>query len=107
MKKLSFFAAVLLFLVSGLALASAQSAQTITIIMQGDELGQLQGTTVSPTKITGSATITAAGGGIRVAVKLNGLNPNQQSAGHIHTGKCGQQGDVIFPLNNISADASG
>jgi len=75
--------------------------------MQGDELGQLQGATVSSTKVTGSATIEAAGTGIRVVVKLNGLNPNQQSAGHIHTGKCGQQGNVIFPLNNISADASG
>ena len=85
----------------------AQTSQKITIVMQGDELGQLQGATVSPTKVTGSATIEAVGSGIRVTVKLNGLNPNQQSAGHIHSGKCGQQGNVIFPLNNISADGSG
>lgn len=85
----------------------AQTNQLITIVMQGDELGQLQGANVPQTKVTGSATIEAAGTGTRVIVKLNGLNPNQQSAGHIHTGKCGQQGNVIFPLNNISADASG
>jgi hypothetical protein len=99
--------AVVLLLVSGSTAAFAQSNQSITIIMQGEELGQLQGAQVEPTKVIGSATITQAGSGIRVVVKLNGLNPNQQSAGHIHTGKCGQQGPVVFPLNNIAADASG
>jgi hypothetical protein len=99
--------AVVLLLVTGSTAAFAQSTQSITIIMQGEELGQLQGAQVEPTKVIGSATITQAGSGIRVAVKLSGLNSNQQSAGHIHTGKCGQQGPVVFPLNNIAADASG
>src|SRR4051812_46545341 len=104
-KRFSIIASVLFLITISSTLVMAQSNQTITIVMQGDELGQLQGATVSSTKVTGSATIEAAGTGIRVVVKLNGLNPNQQSAGHIHTGKCGQQGNVIFPLNNISADA--
>jgi hypothetical protein len=99
--------AVVLLLVTGSTAAFAQSTQSITIIMQGEELGQLQGAKVEPTKVIGSATITQAGSGIRVVVKLSGLNSNQQSAGHIHTGKCGQQGSVVFPLNNIAADASG
>lgn len=106
-KKSSFIIAVLLLFTIDSTLAMAQSAQSVTITMQGSDLGQLQGSTVSPTKVTGSATIEAAGTGIRVTVKLNGLDPNQQSAGHIHTGKCGQQGNVVYPLNNISADASG
>lgn len=98
---------VVLLLVTGSTAALAQSTQSITIIMQGEELGQLQGAKVEPTKVIGSATITQAGSGIRVIVKLSGLNSNQQSAGHIHTGKCGQQGSVVFPLNNIATDASG
>src|SRR5690242_15264959 len=89
-KKFCLFTSVLFLFVNGLTLALAQSNQSITIIMQGEELGQLQGANVAPTKVIGSATIEAAGTGIRVIVKLNGLNPNQQSAGHIHTGKCGQ-----------------
>jgi hypothetical protein len=106
MKRFSFLAAFLLLL-TGPITAFAQSSQSVTIVMQGEELGQLQGQKVAGTAVTGSATITAAGSGIRVTVRLSGLNPAQQSAGHIHTGKCGQQGNVIFPLNNISADASG
>jgi hypothetical protein len=106
MKRLTILA-VFLLLLTGSTTAFAQSTQSVTIVMQGEELGQLQGAKVEPTKVTGSATITAVDSGIRVNVKLTGLNPNQQSAGHIHTGKCGQQGNVVIPLNNISADASG
>lgn len=56
---------------------------------------------------TGTATITDNGDGtMTVVVNETGLQPGVHLS-HIHTGSCANQGGVKFPLNNITADASG
>ncbi len=98
MKKFSFLALVaLLLMTASVALAQTPAEAKITM------------NSVEGSKVKGEATITdlGTGKGVKVSVKLTGYNPNQESAGHIHTGKCDAQGPVKYPLTNVKADAQG
>lgn len=96
MKKFSILG-VLLLLLATLSLSAAQTPRTVTIQMQA----------VMGSKVAGTAVITEVGQGIRVNVRLTGYNPNQGSAGHIHSSTCTPGGPVVFPLSTITADAQG
>lgn len=95
MKKLSVLGILLLVM----ATASLAFAQTTPL--------SLQMQAIEGSKVTGTATITPDGAGIKVSVKLAGFPANSDHAGHIHQGKCEAQGPVVYPLTTIKADASG
>lgn len=44
---------------------------------------------------------------LTVKIALVGLAPSSTHPSHIHTGSCSNQGNVIYPLQNIVADAHG
>lgn len=44
---------------------------------------------------------------LTVKIALVGLAPSSMHPSHIHTGSCSNQGNVIYPLQNIVADAHG
>ena len=44
---------------------------------------------------------------LTVKISLLGLAPSSTHPSHIHTGSCANQGNVIYPLQNIVADAHG
>ena len=44
---------------------------------------------------------------LTVKIALLGLAPSSTHPSHIHTGSCSNQGNVIYPLQNIVADAHG
>lgn len=56
---------------------------------------------------TGTATLTVAGGALRVVLDVTGLKPSSSHAVHIHLGSCASQGPVIHPLPSLTADAGG
>jgi hypothetical protein len=44
---------------------------------------------------------------LTVKISLVGLAPSSTHPSHIHTGSCSNQGNIIYPLQNIVADAHG
>ena len=58
---------------------------------------------------SGSSTLTydAASHTLRVALKVSGLAPNTAHAVHVHSGSCRAQGDVLYALPDLQADAAG
>ena len=44
---------------------------------------------------------------LTVKVSLIGLTPSSMHPAHIHTGSCANQGNVIYPLTTVVADAHG
>jgi len=58
-------------------------------------------------KATGTGVITDNGDGtIKVVMTMQGLEPGDH-IDHIHVGSCAAQGAVVFPLTNLTVDASG
>lgn len=55
---------------------------------------------------SGTATLTASGGGTEVAVEMDGL-PEGAHANHIHIGSCDAQGDIDEGLTELQAGAGG
>jgi hypothetical protein len=55
----------------------------------------------------GNALLTLNGTTLTVTITISGLVPNSSHAAHIHTGSCSAQGNVLYPLNTITADATG
>lgn len=45
--------------------------------------------------------------GLTVKISLIGLAPNSTHPAHIHSGSCANQGAVVYPLQNVVADAHG
>ena len=44
---------------------------------------------------------------LTVKISLIGLAPNSTHPAHIHSGSCANQGAVVYPLQNVIADAHG
>ena len=62
---------------------------------------------VTGSKVVGTGVITDNGDGtIKVVMTMQGLEPGDH-IDHIHTGSCAAQGAVVYPLTNLTADASG
>ncbi|GAC1641677.1 MAG: hypothetical protein NVS4B12_04170 [Ktedonobacteraceae bacterium] len=55
----------------------------------------------------GKATLMLSGSTLTVSLTLSGLVPNSKHAAHIHMGSCTSQGNVLYPLPTVVADASG
>jgi hypothetical protein len=62
-----------------------------------------------PVAPQGSATLTydAAAHTLAVTVQASGLKPGSAHAVHVHTGSCRAQGDVLYPLPDLTADPQG
>jgi len=56
---------------------------------------------------SGTADLNVSNGQLTVNVTMTGLAPNSVHAAHIHTGSCANQGAVVHPLTNITADGNG
>ncbi len=56
---------------------------------------------------SGTAHLTLSGRTLTVKLTLSGLQPKSSHAAHIHVGSCASQGAVVYPLQNVVADASG
>jgi len=66
-------------------------------------------TTAANQDASGSAQLTLDDGTLTVKVTVKGLVPGSMHAAHIHLGSCERQvpGNVMFPLNTLTADANG
>ncbi len=56
---------------------------------------------------SGTAHLTISGRTLTVKLTLSGLQPKSSHAANIHAGSCASQGAVVYPLQNVVADASG
>jgi len=56
---------------------------------------------------SGTAHLTLSGRTLTVKLTLSGLQPKSSHAAHIHIGSCASQGAVVYPLQNVVADATG
>ncbi len=56
---------------------------------------------------SGTAQLTLSGSTLTVKLTLSGLQPKSSHAANIHVGSCASQGAVVYPLQNVVADASG
>jgi len=57
--------------------------------------------------VTGTAQLSIASGKLTVKITMSGLAPNSTHIPHIHKGSCEAQGDVLYSLAPVAADASG
>ena len=55
----------------------------------------------------GMAQLTLSGKTLTVRLTVSGLEPNSSHEAHIHSGSCASQGPVVYPLQTVTADASG
>ncbi len=84
----------------GVAFAQDSGTQTIQLTPSQDS------------GVTGTATLTDTGGGVQVAVQVQGAPAGEHPA-HIHAGatcaddRAGQGAPVEFPLNNVVVDNTG
>lgn len=58
-------------------------------------------------RASGTAHLTLSGKTLTVKLTLSGLQPKSSHAAHIHVGSCASQGAVVYPLQNVVADAKG
>ena len=56
---------------------------------------------------TANVTWDPASQGLTVKISLVGLAPSSTHPAHIHSGSCAKQGAVVYPLQNVVADAHG
>lgn len=56
---------------------------------------------------SGNATLKIENGSLMVTVTAAGLSPGSVHAAHIHVGACTNQGAVVYPLTNVTADSTG
>ncbi|HEX2804574.1 MAG TPA: CHRD domain-containing protein, partial [Kineosporiaceae bacterium] len=56
---------------------------------------------------SGTAALSLANGQLTVKITMSGLAPNSAHAAHIHVGSCTNQGAVVHPLTNVTADGNG
>jgi hypothetical protein len=73
--------------------------------MAGAQTVPLQGVGGAP--VTGSVAVSEAGGGTQVMLTVGGAGGAGTHAAHVHTGTCDAPGEVVAPLESVTADASG
>ena len=44
---------------------------------------------------------------LTATLHLSGLQPMSNHAAHIHSGPCSKEGNILYPFNNVVADANG
>src|SRR6266700_3248341 len=79
---------------------------------QGAVVDPLQNVVADAHGVGSSTTVikkvtTLSGRTLTVKLTLSGLQPKSSHAAHIHIGSCASQGAVVYPLQNVVADATG
>ncbi|MHB8575385.1 MAG: hypothetical protein ACYDCQ_08640 [Dehalococcoidia bacterium] len=86
---------------TAIVVAHAQTPTTITMVATTDPA------------LSGTVVVTPAGPNqVKVVETVKGFKPNEARVTHIHspgsgTGACDSGGPIVYPLTNITADASG
>jgi hypothetical protein len=101
-----------LLAIGGVAVALAVSS---LLVVQAQTATTIQMVPTTDTTLTGTVVITPQGGNqVKIDVTVNGLKPNDDRASHIHSpgngpvvANCDSNGPVVYPLNDVKADASG
>jgi CHRD domain len=62
---------------------------------------------VGDSGVTGTVEVLKQTGSFMVTLKLKGMSPGSSHAAHIHLGKCGSNGKIVFPLSAVNADGTG
>ena len=57
--------------------------------------------------VSGTVAVSESGGGTQVMLAVSGTGAAGTHAAHVHTGTCDAPGDVVAPLESVTADASG
>lgn len=55
----------------------------------------------------GTVQLNITGNKMVVVLSLKGLTPKSSHIAHIHSGSCAAQGDIVYPLQLVTADAQG
>lgn len=79
---------------------SLRSAQSVQVPLQAPSGATNQ-------NASGVAHLSLSGQTLTVKLEVTGLAPKTQHMVHIHSGSCASQGPVVYPLNTLTADASG
>jgi hypothetical protein len=64
-------------------------------------------TTQNGSGVTGTGEIIRATGSFTLTIKLTGMTPNSSHVSHIHAGRCGVPGGIVYALQQVIADSSG
>lgn len=80
---------------------NSSGATTVAVPLTTGPLG------VAGQSASGTADLTLSGGSLTVVLVVHGLAPNSAHIAHIHGGSCEKQGAVVYPLNQLAADANG
>jgi hypothetical protein len=107
-----------LVLYNGPGLSTAAQATPVAcgdIVNHGTSLRSAQSVQASLTApanaanqdVSGTARMSLSDHTLTVQLAMDGLAPKTEHMVHIHSGTCGSQGAVVYPLTTLVADASG
>src|SRR5450631_4206098 len=57
--------------------------------------------------VTGTGEIIRATASFTLTIKLTGMTPNSSHVSHLHAGRCGVPGGIVYALQQVIADSSG
>jgi hypothetical protein len=80
---------------------NSSSATSVTVPLLTGPLG------VAGQSATGAADLSLSGGSLTVVLTVHGLAPSTAHIAHIHSGSCESQGAVVYPLDQLPANANG
>ena len=64
-------------------------------------------TTQNGSGVTGTGEIIRATASFTLTIKLTGMTPNSSHVSHLHAGRCGVPGGIVYALQQVIADSSG
>jgi hypothetical protein len=64
-------------------------------------------TTQNGRGVTGTGEIIRATGSFTLTIKLTGMTPHSSHVSHLHAGRCGVPGGIVYALQQVIADSSG
>jgi hypothetical protein len=64
-------------------------------------------TTQNGSGVTGTGEIIRATGSFTLTIKLTGMTPNSSHVSHLHAGRCGVPGGIVYAPQQVIADSSG
>lgn len=80
---------------------NSSAATSVTVPLMTGPLG------VAGQSASGTADLSLSGGSLTVVLTVHGLAPSTAHIAHIHSGSCESQGAVVYPLQQLPADANG
>lgn len=103
----------MLLVIRKLAVSGAVVALLLTMLAAVSPAALANGTSQAHATLRhtprGTATLSwkSASRNLTVTIRLFGLAPNSTHPAHIHAGDCDDNGPIVYPLNNVVADAAG